>query len=375
MNIASVPREALETPRIIRRVTEASRYLAEFKGVVAAVSDQKKRILINTLALQEAKDSSAIENIVTTHDELFRRLSGADGSENPAAKEVLRYREAVQVGWELVGKHGLITNNHILKIQSTLEPNKPGFRTTPGTTLKDNAGRVVYTPPQDAREIVALMGTLEAELNAATGDGPDPLVRMAVIHHHFESIHPFYDGNGRTGRILNVLYLLKEGLLDLPVLYLSGPIVRSKPRYYELLQAVRDRGVWEDWILYVLDAVAESAREGIAKIASILAAQLEVKHRVRNEFPKIYSQDLINNLFTHPYTKVRFVMEDLEKSHVTAAKYLETLTAAGILEKRKVGRATYYINVRLMEILTAPPSVAAPAPLSLPRSWLREGPS
>lgn len=359
MRFEEVPQQVLESPRILRRVTEASRALAEFKGSVAAIPNQG--ILLNTLALQEAKDSSAIENIVTTHDELFRHLSGADGNESPAAKEVLRYREAVQLGSELVGRHGLITNNHILSIQSRLEPNKPGFRKTPGTTLKDGAGRVVYTPPQDAREIVSLMGQLETDLNAATGDGPDPLLRMAVLHHCFESIHPFYDGNGRTGRIVNVLYLLKEGLLDLPVLYLSGPIVRSKPRYYELLQAVRDRSAWEEWILYMLDAVAESARDGMVRIASILGAQRDVKHRVRSEFPKIYSQDLINNLFTHPYTKVSFVMEELEKSHVTAAKYLDTLTAAGILEKRKVGRATYYVNIRLLEILTAPPAAAAPA--------------
>lgn len=357
MKFADVPQQVLESPRILRRVTEASRALAEFKGAVAAIPN--RAILLNTLALQEAKDSSAIENIVTTHDELFRHLSGADGQESPAAKEVLRYREAVQLGWELVGQHGLITNNHILSVQSTLEPNKPGFRKTPGTTLQDNTGRVVYTPPQDAREIASLMGELEADLNAETDDGPDPLLRMAVLHHCFESIHPFYDGNGRTGRIVNVLYLLKEGLLDLPVLYLSGPIVRSKLRYYELLQAVRDRSAWEEWILYMLDAVTASSREGMAKIASILAAQLEVKHRVRSEFPKIYSQDLINNIFTHPYTKVSFVMEELEKSHVTAAKYLDTLAAAGILEKRKVGRATYYVNIRLLEILTAPPEVVA----------------
>lgn len=354
MKFADVPLQVLESPQILRRVTEASRALAEFKGAVAAIPNQD--ILLNTLALQEAKDSSAIENIVTTHDELFRHLSGADGRESPAAKEVLRYREAVQRGWELVGRHGLITNNHILAVQATLEPNKPGFRTAPGTTLKDDAGRVVYTPPQDARVIASLMEELEADLNAPTDDGPDPLLRMAVLHHCFESIHPFYDGNGRAGRIVNVLYLLKEGLLDLPVLYLSGPIVRSKLRYYELLQAVRDRSAWEEWILYLLDAVTASAREGMAKIASILAAQREVKHRVRSEFPKIYSQDLINNLFTHPYTKVSFVMADLKKSHVTAAKYLETLAAAGILEKRKVGRATYYVNVRLLEILTSPPA-------------------
>jgi Fic family protein len=360
LRFSDVPTTALEAPRILRRVTEASRALAEFKGSVVTVPNQ--RILINTLGVQEAKDSSAIENIVTTHDELFRHLSGPDGPENPAAKEVLRYREALQVGWTLVAKHGLITNNHILEIQRTLEPNKPGFRKTPGTTLRDaSTGRVVYTPPQDANEILRLMGELEADLNAGVDDGPDPLIRMAVIHHCFESIHPFYDGNGRTGRIINVLYLLKEGLLDLPVLYLSGPIVREKTRYYELLQAVRDDGRWEDWILYMLDAVTASARDGIQKIGEIRSALREVKHRVRAEFPKIYSQDLINNLFANPYTKIGFVMADLDVSRVTATKYLDALASAGILQKLKVGRATYYINVRLFDILTAPPAVAVPA--------------
>lgn len=350
MRSSDVPPEVFETPRILRRVTEASRALAEFKGSVASIPNQ--RILINTLAVQEAKDSSAIENIVTTHDELYRHLSGPDGPENPAAKEVLRYREALQVGWMLVSKHGLLTNNHILQIQSTLEPSKPGFRRTPGTTLKDvNTGRVVYTPPQDANEIAQLMGALEADLNASRDDGPDALIRMAVIHHCFESIHPFYDGNGRTGRIINVLYLLKERLLDLPVLYLSGPIVREKSQYYALLQAVRDEGRWEEWILYMLDAVTQSARDGIQKIAAIRTALMEVKHRVRAEFPKIYSQDLINNLFANPYTKVTFAMEEIGVSRVTAAKYLDTLAAAGLLRKVKVGRATYYVNVRLFEIL------------------------
>lgn len=343
----------LDTPRILRRVTAATRQLAEFKGVIRTIPNE--RILLNSLAIQEAKDSSAIENIVTTHDELFRQLTGADDPEQPAAKEVLRYHAALDVGWKLVAEHGLLTANHLVQIQSTLEPNKPGFRKTPGTRLRDQDGRVIYTPPQDANEIVALMGTLERDLNAEASDGADPLVRMAVLHHQFESIHPFYDGNGRTGRILNVLYLLKEGLLDLPVLYLSGPIVRSKPRYYELLQAVRDRGAWEEWVLYVLDAVETSAREGIASVRAIAAALLEVKHRVRREFPRIYSQDLINNLFANPYTKVQRVQRDLDVSRITATKYLDQLAAVGILEKRKVGRSSYYINVRLLHVLTATP--------------------
>lgn len=349
--------ENLDTAAVHRRVTEASRQLAEFKGVVESIPNE--RILLSSLALQEAKDSSEIENIVTTHDELFREASGGDGPESVIAKEVLRYRQALQVGWALVREHGLITNNHILRIQQELEPSKPGFRKTPGTYLKDGAGRVVYTPPQDANRIVELMNALEAEYNAPDHNELDPLVRMAVLHHRFESIHPFHDGNGRTGRILNVLFLLKEGLLTLPVLYMSRHIVRTKSDYYRLLQSVRDAGTWEEWVLYMLSAVAESARHGIALVRGIHAALLEVKHQVRRDFHKFYSQDLINNLFAHPYTKIQFVESELGVTRVTATRYLNALTEAGILRRLKVGRTIYYINVRLYDLLTA--SAASPA--------------
>jgi Fic family protein len=336
----------------------ASRQLAELKGVAASIPNQ--RILISTLGIQEAKDSSAIENIVTTHDELFREASQTGTPTNPAAKEVLRYRQALQVGFDLVKNDGLITNNHLLRIQAELEQNSAGFRRAPGTTLKDGTGRVIYTPPQDATRVVELMTELEAFINAPPSAELDPLVRMAIIHHRFESIHPFYDGNGRTGRILNVLYLVKEGLLDIPVLYMSRHIVRTKSEYYRLLQAVRDDGAWEEWVAYMLTAVAESAREGIATVHAIGDALLEVKHRVRSEFRKFYSQDLINNIFSHPYTKIQFVQDELGVSRITATKYLEALANAGILEKVKVGRASFYINVRLVAILTAP--ALAPAP-------------
>lgn len=343
---------AIETPAVFRRVTEASRQLAEFKGVVRAIPNG--RVLLAALALEEAKDSSAIENIVTTHDELYKSAAGPDGTPNPAALDVLRNREALDLGSELVRAHGLITNNHILRIQAVLEPNKPGFRKVPGTSLRDQAGRVIYTPPQDAAEVGALMHALESELNAPVASGLDPLVRMAVLHHQFESIHPFYDGNGRTGRILNVLYLLKEGLLDLPVLQLSRRIVRSREEYYRLLQAVRDDGAWEAWVLYMLAVVAESAREGILLVNAIGEALRATGQEVRSRLPKIYSQDLVNNLFAWPYTKIQFVEQDVGVSRPTATRYLEQLTTAGILEKTRSGRTSYYMNVRLVRILTEP---------------------
>lgn len=336
----------LETVAVYRQLAEASRLLGEFKGVVATIPNQ--RILLSALSLQEAKDSSAIENIVTTHDDLFRSAADAHLAQSPAAKEILRYRQALDVGWALVKQHGLLTSNYIQQIQSTLEPTRAGFRKVPGTVLKDQTGRLIYTPPQDARAIADLMGTLERDLNEPAGS-MDPLVRMAVLHHRLESIHPFYDGNGRTGRIVNVLFLLKEGLLDLPVLYLSHHIVRTKPDYYRLLQQVREEGDWESWVIYMLTAVAESARDGIRTVNAIREALRLSKQELR-AFP-FYSQDLLNNLFTHPYTKVAFIEQDLGVTRVTATKYLNALVEHGMLRKLRAGRSNYFINARLFDIL------------------------
>jgi Fic family protein len=322
--------------------------LAELKGIAASIPNQG--ILINTLGLQEAKDSSEIENIVTTHDELFRDdvLPGSFG--NPAAKEVLRYRQALRLGFESVRRTGLITAKDLIEIQGELERNNAGFRKLPGTALKSASGETVYTPPQAPGEIVALMGDLERFINDDGCFSADPLIKMALVHHQFESIHPFYDGNGRTGRILNVLYLVKEGLLDLPVLYLSRHIVRTKSDYYRLLQTVRDDDTWEEWVLYMLEAVEQTARQTIVTIREIKAALFDYKHRIRAGF-KFYSQDLISNLFTHPYTRIEFVQRDLKVSRLTATKYLEALAEAGFVSKHKIAGRNYYINVALTKIL------------------------
>ena len=220
----------------------------------------------------------------------------------------------------------------------------------PGTTLKDAAGQVIYTPPQKPTEIVALMSDLERFINDAALFDVDPLIKMALIHHQFESIHPFYDGNGRTGRIINVLYLVKEGLLDIPVLYLSSYIVRTKADYYRLLQAVRVEDCWEDWVLYMLEAIEQTATLAIGTIQAIKVALQDYKHRIRAEY-KFYSQDLINNLFTHPYTKIEFVQRDLQVSRITATKYLDALAEGGFLQKQKMGRGNYYVNIALNSIL------------------------
>jgi len=338
-----------ETPAVMKRLAAAARQLAELKGVIASIPNQQ--ILVSTLGMQEAKDSSAIENIVTTHDELFRHEADPDAAGNPAAKEVVRYRQALQAGFDLVRETGALTNNHILRIQTELEKNNAGFRKVPGTTLKDGSGRVVYTPPRSAAEIAALMGDLETFINGDKSYAADPLIQMALIHHQFESIHPFYDGNGRTGRIVNVLYLVKEGLLDIPVLYMSRQILRTKSEYYRLLQDVRERDTWEEWVLYMLTAVEKTARDGINMVVAIREALLEVKHRVRRDFPKFYSQDLINNLFSYPYTKIKFVEDELSVSRITATRYLDLLAEGGVLTKTRVGRSSFYVNVRLYEIL------------------------
>ncbi len=337
-----------DTPEILKQLVASGRQLAELKGIAASIPNEA--ILINTLGLQEAKDSSEIENIVTTHDELFQQASLQDETGSLAAKEVARYRQALRVGFDSVSTKGLLTNKQILEIQVELVSNSAGFRRIPGTALKDSAGRIVYTPPSP--ELLPTLTTdLERFINEPTIFVADPLIKMALIHHQFESIHPFYDGNGRTGRIINVLYLMKEALLDIPVLYMSRHIVRTKSDYYRLLQAVRDHDAWEEWVLYMLVAVEKTATEGITTIAAIKKLMLDVKHRIRKDY-KFYSQDLINNLFNHPYTKIDYLENDLGVSRLTATRYLEALVAGGFLQKRKVGRSNYFINAQLVKILT-----------------------
>ena len=336
-----------DTPAILKKLASASRSLAELKGVAVSIPNQA--VLINSLGLQEAKDSSAIENIVTTHDELFQASLFPDVSTNVAAKEVQRYRQALNVGFEALSENRLLTNNHILAIQRTLEQNDAGFRKVPGTVLKDSGGRTVYTPP-DPTEIPPLMDDLQRFINDDRLFVADPLIKMALLHHRFETIHPFYDGNGRTGRIINVLYLVQQGLLDTPILYMSRHIVRTKTEYYRLLQEVREHDAWEAWVLYMLETVDQTARAGLATVVDIREAFRDYKQRIRDKF-KFYSQDLINNLFMHPYTKIAFVETDLGVSRLTATKYLDALVASGFLRKARSGRANYYINTALVDII------------------------
>lgn len=341
----------LESKAILKKLAKAHQALAELKGVAASIPNQA--ILISTLALQEAKDSSAIENIITTHDDLYRSDSIARNFVSTAAKEVHNYSTALRNGFEQVKRSGLLTNNDILEIHSGIEENQAGFRKLPGTELKnEQTGETVYTPPQHPEEILALMANLEQFINDDELCDWDPLTKMAVIHHQFESIHPFYDGNGRTGRIINILYLVKQGLLSVPVLYLSRYINQNKADYYRLLQAVRAGDAWQEWVMYMLDGIAQTSHQTIVLIQGIKELMQHHKHKLRSELPKIYSQDLINNLFRHPYTKIEFVMDELQITRKTATKYLEELVHIGLLSKHKIWKDNYYLNDALYELLT-----------------------
>jgi Fic family protein len=340
----------LETKAILKKTATARSALAEMKG--AALSIPNESILISTLSLQEAKDSSAIENIITTHDELYQGDYLKKEFKSIASKEVHNYAEALRWGFETVRQKGFLTNNHIIQMQAILEENDAGFRKVPGTELKnEQTGEIVYTPPQTHDDVVALMSNLEQFINVNELSDWDPLVKMAIIHHQFESIHPFYDGNGRTGRIINILYLVKEGLLKLPILYISRYINQNKVDYYRLLQKVRTENAWDEWVLYMLDGVEQTSLQTIKIIEGIKTLMHSHKDRMRTELPKIYSQDLLNNLFRHPYTKIDFVMEETEVSRKTAAKYLDELVKLGIVSKQKIWKDNYYINTDLFKLL------------------------
>lgn len=338
----------LETVPILKALTKASRALAELKGEVQLIPNEE--ILINTLGLQEAKDSSAIENIVTTQDDLYRSTVD-DSFTNLAAKEVESYALALREGFRFVRERELLTANAIKEIQTVLEPAKGGFRKVPGTALKNSAGETVYTPPQSGVEIEELMSNLEKYINDDSLDDIDPLIKMAIIHFQFESIHPFYDGNGRTGRIINILYLVLKGLLDIPVLYLSRYIVNNKEGYYNSLQAVRDNSAWEAWILWMLKGVEETARETILMVQEIRKQMNHYKQRMKNDLT-FYSKELLDSLFVHPYTKIGFVEKTLGIHRNTAATYLNELCEIELLVKVKLGKSNYYINPDLFKLLS-----------------------
>ena len=349
-NIPTLPLPIdLETKSVLRQLNLANKKLAELKGIALTIPNED--ILINTLVLQEAKDSSAVENIVTSHDDLYKADADIKLAISASTKEVLSYAEALKYGFKMVRKNYILTNVHIKDIQSILEKNNAGFRNVPGTTLKNQRGDIVYTPPQDKRIIEQCMDNLQKFINDDGICDVDPLIKMAVIHHQFESIHPFFDGNGRTGRIINVLYLVIKELLDLPILYLSRYVIANKSEYYARIQAVRDKQEWEQWVLFMLKGVEETAEHTISQVKAIGALMMQYKHKIRPLLGKGYRHELLNNLFSHPYTKIDFVSEILEVTRLTAAKYLDILVENKLLEKVKIWKTNYYINIQLCDLL------------------------
>lgn len=344
-----------DTKAVLKQLNQANRRLAELKGVALTIPNEN--ILVSTLTLQEAKDSSAVENIVTTQDDLYQGAAAtkSDFAINAATKEVLNYREALQHGFLLVKRKGILASSVIKEIQKMLVHNSAGFRSAPGTTLKRSDGLVVYTPPQDKQIILHLMDNLEQFINDDSISDLDPLIKLAIIHHQFESIHPFYDGNGRTGRIICVLYLVLSGRLDLPILYLSRFITHNKAEYYRVLQAIRDKNEdnfteWEEWILFILKGIEETAIETTRLVKGISKLMADFKAVLRPKFGKQYRHELLNNLFFHPYTKVEFLEKELEISRPTATRYLNGLVETGLVNKVKIGRTHYYMNIPLMNL-------------------------
>ena len=354
MNTGHIPamlpiKENIETKKVLKKVISANIALAELKGAAKAIPNQA--ILINALSLQEAKDSSEIENIITTHDELYKATISSTNISNQA-KEVQKYKEALYRGFSLILDNKLLLKKHIVEIQQVLENNNAGIRTQSGTQLKNNiTDEIIYTPPQNNEDIHKLMDNLEQYINDDKLEDYDTLTKMAIVHYQFESIHPFYDGNGRTGRILNILYLVLKGLLDLPILYLSSFIIQEKEQYYKLLNQLRTNNNWEEWILYILEGVETTSKNSVVLIENIQLLLEETKLIIKNNLPKIYSKDLLDILFVHPYTKINFLVEDLNITRKTASSYLKQLEKLDILKSVRMGREVYFINMKLFNLL------------------------
>ena len=339
----------METKPIFKKIIEANRALAHLNGVAKIIPNQN--ILINSLILQEAKDSSEIENIITTHDELY--LANVSNEKlSREVKEVKNYKDALLFGYEKVKEQKILTLNDIVQIQKILVANDAGVRKQSGTVLKNEAtGETVYTPPESYDEVMRLLQNLVEYINDDSMEDYDYLVKMAIIHFQFESIHPFYDGNGRTGRIVNVLYLVLKELLDLPILYLSRYIIRNKSDYSRLLQEVRVKDRWSEWIAFMLDAVIATSQETTILVENIEQLMFHTKATLREKLPKIYSKDLLEVLFLHPYTKIEFLVDRLSITRKTASKYLKEIEKIGILQEVKIGRNRYFVNLELFDLL------------------------
>ena len=347
------PRHEIETKPVLKKCAEARAATAALQQACALIPNAA--VLINTLPLLEAQASSEIENIVTTTDALFR-YAPTDQPGDSATREALRYRTALREGVESLKKKPLSTWT-AEAVCSAIKGTEMRVRKIPGTTLTQQSGkRVIYTPPVGEGLLRDQLANWERFIHNSTEI--DPIVRMAVAHYQFEAIHPFLDGNGRTGRILNQLFLIEAGLLDLPVLYLSGYILRTRSRYYELLLRVTKAHAWEDWILYVLDGVAETGQWTTGRIHSIRSLMVKTTELVRSKLPKLYSRELVELIFTQPYCRIRNVVDAGLAQRQTASQYLQALADIGVLKPTKSGRETVYVHPAFMDVLVGKESAS-----------------
>jgi len=339
--------ERVETPELLKKAIEAHRELAELKGMSPLLPNQA--ILVQSIGLQEARVSSEIENIVTTNDELYRSYADEGGSTDPHTKEVLGYNDALWYGYRSIKERKRVLNLSLFEeIVQIMTENASGVRKLPGTVLKNPLENlVVYTPPNGEAVIRDKMHQLTEFMY--TDQKIDPLIIMALVHYQFEAIHPFHDGNGRTGRILNILYLVEKGLLDYPILYLSKYIIENKAAYYEGLRNVSGKGEWGRWIGFMLEAIQVTARISREKIGMIIKLRDRVAQQVQQQLPRIYSKDLVELLFEHPYCKIRFLEKLMHRQ--TASHHLQELEKIGILRQIKRGKEKYFVHDAFLEIL------------------------
>jgi Fic family protein len=344
------PTVEVETKPVLKRTIAARSALAELKGLGATIPNQA--LLVDSLILQEAKTSSEIENIITTSDALFRAFTASTSKIDSATKEVLRYREALWKGFNALQKRPVLSTNLFIDLVQTIKEHRGGIRNVPGTVVANaTTKKVLYTPPEGEAVIRDHLKRLLDFMHAQ--DDMDPLVKLALIHYQFEAIHPFPDGNGRVGRIVNILFLIQQGLLDLPVLYLSKSIIERKNDYYRLLRQVTEKDAWEPWILFMLKAVEETAVFTRERILAIRALMDETTAVAKEKLPsRVYSKELIETIFRQPYTKGQFLVDAGIAKRQTAAQYLREMESIGILKSQKMGKETLYLNVALYELLS-----------------------
>ncbi len=341
------PKADIETKEILRKTISAGRALAQLNGTLLNLPNPT--LFLDTIYLQEAKASSEVENIITTNDELYKSLVADKKVENSATKEVLSYKEALWLGLEQLKKKPFITTNLCISIVQCIKQNTASIRVTPGTTLSNTKGEVIYTPPSGENVIREKLANLEKFINE--DEKNDPLIKMALMHYQFEAIHPFADGNGRTGRILLLLYLKLSGLLDTPAIYLSEYIIKNKADYYKSLRSVTENNDWENYILYMLDMIEETSNKGLERLNKITTTMDKTADEIKNKLPKIYSKDLVEILFRLPYTKRQHLIDENIGNPKTVGNYLQTLEKNGFLKSVKVGKEKLYLNERLLKIL------------------------